>query len=59
MFYACLVMHFDVASVDKRDDESAENKALFLGSTLTMDYHGLTEYLRCNDPAILEDVPEF
>ena len=50
---------FAVASADKRDNESAENKALLLGSTLTMDYHGLTEYLRCNDPAILEDVPEF
>ena len=59
MYRPTVSCSFAVASTDKRENETAETKALVLGSTLTMDYHDLVEHVQCNDPDIFDDVPEF
>ena len=47
-------------AVGKRADESDENKALFLGTALTIDQYNMAEWLQSNDSELhMELAPDY
>ena len=48
-----------VFAVGMRANESSQNKALFLGTALTIDQYNIADWLQSNDPDLREQEPDF
>ena len=44
---------------DKRRDETTQNKALFMGTAISIDKYQMTEWLSSNDRDLIDEMPEF